>query len=356
MSAPQLYKEIILHFTKDSHTKMEAIAQHSTYKHYIHGLHIVPKAISGPRLNCNEFADWLRGDRSLDRSPRGQVWYFNRYHPSPRLVISNSIESSTEVLKSHSHQYLTRYTKLEQLFGSAGQSLGDAVVQFSRLKRIGPGSLWHWNRKREEYAPGDKGIILEECTESSCQIKLDSDQATMVLKAIARGASLSGAKVGVGHLFEDIDISVMNSLVLEDRERLLQRLAHVKSFNCPLEGTDPEALTDMILIGRLKTYVKAMTNIDTLTFQYLGIENLPISLLCGGVTWQHLTTLILQDVRVDLGDLADILERHRNTFQGLSLYDLEASASNWHNVFADLHNSLSKSSVCAHTANSLKRS
>jgi len=97
-------------------------------------------------------------------------------------------ELSTEVLKSHSHQYLTRYTKLEQLFGSAGQSLGNAVVQFSRLKRIELGSLWHWNRKRDEYAPGDKGIILEECTESSCQIKLDSDQATMVLKAIARGA------------------------------------------------------------------------------------------------------------------------------------------------------------------------
>jgi hypothetical protein len=148
----------------------------------------------------------------------------------------------------------------------------------------------------------------------------------------------------------------MNSPVLEDRERLLQLLAHIKSFNCPLEDTDPEALTDMILTRRLKTYVKAMTNIETLKFQYSGIENLPISLLCGGVTWQHLTTLILQDVRVDLGDLADILQRHRNTLQKMSLHDLEASASNWYNVFADLHNSLSKSSVCAHTANSLKRS
>ncbi len=231
----------------------------------------MPKAISGPRLNCNEFADWLRGDGSLDRSPRGQVWYFNRYHPSPRLVISNSIESSTEVLKSHFNQYLTQYTKLEQPFGSAGQSLENAVVQFSRLKRIEPGSLWHWNRKRVECAPRDKGIILEECTESSCQIKPDSDQATMVLKAIARGASLSGAKIGVGHLFEDIDISVMISLVLEDREGLLQLLAHVKSFNRPLEDTDPEALTDMILTGWLKTYVKAMTNIETLKFQYSAL-------------------------------------------------------------------------------------
>jgi len=43
MAAAQLYKDTILRFTMESHTKMKAIAQHAIYKNYVRGLHIVPK-------------------------------------------------------------------------------------------------------------------------------------------------------------------------------------------------------------------------------------------------------------------------------------------------------------------------
>ena len=70
-AAEVLFEEVLLHFTAESHEKLELTSHHPVCKTYVRKLRIVPKAIFGPVARKEHFGRWLdvRWTRPLGDEP-----------------------------------------------------------------------------------------------------------------------------------------------------------------------------------------------------------------------------------------------------------------------------------------------
>ena len=119
-TAEFVFEEVLLHFTEESHRKLEAISQHK-YGNYVQVLHIVPKAISGPLVPKTEFGQWLRGKRAvLDSNTlldNTHILYPGDYPES--LVMPGCVRISRKTISFHYEEYSSLHAKQQKLFATA---------------------------------------------------------------------------------------------------------------------------------------------------------------------------------------------------------------------------------------------
>jgi len=340
MTAPYLYKEVILHFSEESFNNMAAVSDHPTYRHYVRGLHIVPKAISGPKLDRAEFEEWLHGKRTL--TSNDDVYYLQEGQSgsSAFLQLPHGFHLTPAKVDFHFDEYSLQYRKQLELLATAENRMVSAVSRFPRLRRVEPGSYWYWNRVRNQYIPGGEGNIPGEWTSSSCQTKFDMDQGTMLLKTLANGISVSQAQVDTGPLFMEFDTTAMDILDLDQQPAVLELLSHVKVFNHAFNVAHYEEVLDFVYSNRFAAFFNSMPNIEDLTISFYENVSYELPKLFGQTTWQNLTSLSIEKLHViDQDHLAAMLQRHRSTLKYLTMFDLSVIDNKWYNVFAVLKGS-----------------
>ncbi|MCJ1460085.1 hypothetical protein MMC28_010464 [Mycoblastus sanguinarius] len=337
VAAEHLYKEVLLHFTEESYAKMEAISHHPTYKLFVRGLHIVPKSISGPRLDREKFEQWLRGERLLVDGE--DVYCHSQATFGPRcfhLDIPKSIDLTPEVIDSHFIQYSSLYCKQEELLHKAESMLQTAVGHFSHLNRVESGLDWYYNRRKQDDTQSNEAIIDREWKYKSCQYKFDVDQGVMVLRAVAKGRTFSGSQLHAGQLFRDLDTMIMEIPDPEERALIHQLMSNAKIFKHIFNGRDIYGVNRLINSGECATFLQNMEQLECLSLQFPPMFTINISSVMGSATWPHLTSLCLVRLSVDYSDLNGLLRRHKPTLKCLTLRDLWLQDEDWYAIFADL--------------------
>ena len=357
-TAEALFEEVVLHFTDLSHSKLEAISQHP-YKDYVRVLHIVPKAISGPLLSKKGFGRWLRGRRTLIDDPL--IRYTGLGSPglgfAGHMIMPNGLNTSRKAINYHYAEYSSIHAKQQKLFATAEAVLQAAICHLPQLKRVESGLYWEWSRRREDTPTDDfepsagrhflmsprSGILPKDkaiervWTTGACQMNFDMDQGAMILRAIARGKILSGARIDVGPMFRHLNIMVTQIADSEEKAVVNALIADAKHFNFSLTEAELHEAEEAMSFGRIVTFLQSMTNLESLRFQSecLDSEDRIGQAFGNLITWPHLSRLSVVGVdHLDFGGLAALVCRHKASLRQLMLYDFCFKLGRCCNLFA----------------------
>ncbi|KAF6231607.1 hypothetical protein HO173_010139 [Letharia columbiana] len=354
MTAEFVFEEVLLHFTEESHAKLEDISQH-TYRKHVRVLHIVPKAISGPLLQKKEFGQWLRGERTLIDNPL--VLYVGQDYAGP-LVMPDCAKISRKAIKFHYKEYSSLHAEQQKLFSTAEGILQAAVGRLPQLKRVESGLSWDWTRRRQDIPPNDfepkpgwnwhfkrldisprDDIIDRVWKTGSCQTNFDMDQGTMILRAIAYGRASSGAHIDAGPLFRDLSKIVMEIKDPKEKAVVETLMTGTKHFNFYLKLADLDEVQDLMSSGTIISFLQTMPKLESLRFRstYLGTEDRLENAFGNSITWPHLTYFSIKSVdNFDFGGLAALIQRHKASLRQLALYDVYYDYENRSDLWADL--------------------
>ena len=281
MTAEFLFEDVLLHFTAESHAKLELISHHPTYKIHVRGLHIVPKAISGPLLQKEKFGPWIRGDGGLfeDKSTTyvaHEHWWGNL---GTRGVLWSKI--SRKMIDFHYMNYMeysSLHAKQQKLLDEAEAVLQGAIGRLPQLKRVESGlywdwnrrrqditsdgyeprSSWSWNRKRLDLSPRDD-VIDRVWKAGACRKKFDLDQGALVLRAVACGKATSGARFDVGSLLRDMETKTMQVARLDEEAVMNTLMASIEHFCFYSNMVNGGAFQEQVYSDRLKNFLPAMS-------------------------------------------------------------------------------------------------
>lgn len=357
ITAELLFEDVLLHFTAESHAKLELISHHPTYKTYVRGIHIIPKAISGPLLQKKKFGPWLRGDGRLfeDESTtyvahehwwgclgtRGVLWY----------------KISRKMIDFHYMEYSSLHAKQQKLLDEAEAVFQGAIGRLPELKRIesglywdwnrrrqdttsdgyDPRSGWSWNRKRLDRSPRDD-VIDRVWKAGACRTKFDLDQGALVLRAVACGKATSGARLDVGPLLRDMETKAMQVARLDEEavmNTLMAGIEHLCFYSNMVNGG---AFQEQVHSDRLTNFLQAMSKLacQPLRSKHLGADQSTEN-FGNSITWPQLNHLSIKGIdSFDIHGLAALLYRHKDSLRQLTLYDVLYHDENRCNLWAYL--------------------
>lgn len=363
LSAEFLFEEVLLHFTSESHAKLELISHHPVYKTYVRGLHIVPKVISGALVPRNQFGFWINSYTILLQH-RHSTYIIDEHWDRGMFTAP----SSRKAIKIHYEDYSYLHAKQQKLLGTAEGVLQAAVGCLPHLKRVKSGLYWDWNsglywefkrrmqnilpngeplsgwdraRRRLELSPYDD-LINGLWKGLACRAKFDMDQGAIVLRAVARGKAVSGARVDVGHLLRDLETADMQTIRADDKAVIQSLMADIEHFcfysnlndlaHGPRGDMPPHSLS---------RFLQAMEKVACPPFPPEHLSTDPSTNILGNnVVWNRLNQLSIKGIHgLDLRCLAELTHRHKDSLRHLSLYDVVYHAGDWADrcdVWADL--------------------
>ena len=356
MTVEFLFEKVLLRFTEESHAKLESISQH-TYGKHVRVLQIMPKAISGPLLPKKEFGRWLRGKRTLIDNP-----LMTYAHPSSvghymGPLFENCLKMSRRAINLHYKEYSSLHNKQQKLLITGESVMGAAIVRLPRLKRIESGLQWDrahrgqdllqreleaktriiWKFLSMETSPSDR-TVDKVWKASACQTNFDTDQGTMVLRAVARGRAISGAPIDVGPLFQDLSKTVMQIADPQEKAAVNALMADTKTFVFYLKLADLDDSQDLLSSGTIVSFLQTMTNLERLVFRsaYLGEEDRLDQAFGPSITWPHLAHLSVACADTfDFDGLAALIHRHRASLRRVKLFFVRYDDWNWCNLIAE---------------------
>ena len=355
MTAEYIFEEVLLHYTEESHAKLEAISQHD-YRRFVRVLHLVPKAISGPRLQKKEFGRWLRGKRTL--IDNALVSYAGQDYAGP-LSILDYVKISRKAINFHYKEYSSLHADQRKLFATAEGVLQAAIGRLPQLKRVESGLYWDWSRRRPDIPPNDFELNPGRCWHfrrldispnddtidriwkaGARQTNFDGDQGALVLRAVAHGRAISGARIDAGPLFRDLSKTAMRIANPTDQAAVNALMADTKHFNFYLKQADLDESQGLMASGHVIRFLQTMTQLESLRFRsaYLDTEDRLHEAFGPSLTWPRLASLSIKCVdHFDFGGLAALVHRHRASLRRLTLYDVYYDYDTRCNVSGTLH-------------------
>ncbi|CAD6581684.1 MAG: hypothetical protein ASARMPREDX12_000628 [Alectoria sarmentosa] len=356
MTAESLFEDVLLHFTAESHAKLELISHHPTYKTYVRRLHIIPKAISGPLLQKRKFGTWICGDGGLfeDESTTYVAHEHWRGCLGTRAVLC---KISQKMIDFHYVEYSSLHAKQQKLLDEAEAVLQGAIGRLPQLKRIESGLYWDWNRKRQDITSDDydqksgwswnrkrldlsprDDVIDRVWKAGACRKRFDPDQGALVLRAVACGKATSGARLDVGPLLRDMETKTMQVARLDEEAVMNTLMAGIEHFCFYSNTVNGGAFQEQVHSDRLTNFLQAMSKLacQPLRSNHLGADQSTEN-VGNIITWPQLNHLSIRGIdSLDIHGLAALIYRHKDSLRQLTLYDVVYQDEKWCNLWADL--------------------
>lgn len=334
IASEHLFAEVVLFFTKSSHEKMTAIAQHPIYSKYVRSLKISPKAIFGPLLDRDAFGRWLRAERSLIR---GNGWFLQYVDPAKRPHISPTVADY------HYGQYSSLYKEQEMLYASAGSLLLNAVSRFPRLENVKSGIC---TRLTPYSVPSSLDISFRGHWQDVVGLyQFDLDHSIMILTALSQGQTMAGSRLDIGEMFNLINALIMDLPESENSAKIENLVTGVKTLPIRINTFDSDGFQNLLDRGRCARFLGLMTNLESMSLSISHATNSPFTCLevpetFGDTTWPHLRRLELGRFFATTSELSNLFRRHKSTLEILALSDILVDSESWYQVFADLRGSV----------------
>ena len=185
--------------------------------------------------------------------------------------------------------YPSVYNEQVELFFLLESLLEAAASRIPQFKRVESGS---------DLAYAGKTKVWEH------QRKFDGRPSIIILGALARATTISGAKLEAFPLFRDLDTMVMDISKPKERKPVDHLLATIKTFEHDVTGGYKTGIKELIKTGRAESFLQATRGLETLSLDFYIPHQLRFNKIFGNSTWPCLKHLALRSLGVSFSSLS----------------------------------------------------